>query len=228
MHRFFLSIFRVSGLVLVVSFPLAAGPVPVCKGIANDFASPSGDFGNCWSSIGDVVAGAAGVGPTISQATGTDPGSLQGFVANGGSFLFSNYTADSLGFGSAIQTSLILSSSDTFNVSFTSANTAGSLGFLVIQNGSGYSFLSLFDNPSSIGIVSTPSLLLGAGSYTVSIGIVGATTPLIFATDFSPALTGPQITGITIQDIGTPEPATLWLLAGGLAGLAALRRRLSR
>ncbi len=228
----------VCALALSMSLPLLSGPigpqVNVCNGIVNDFATPSGEFGNCWGAIGDVVAGAAGVGPTITQATGVSNATLQTFIANGGSFLFSSFTADILNTGSAIQDSVTLAGSGSLSVAYTNASPQGSLGFAVVENlsNSSFSFFTLFDNSGTIIVTPFslgPNIQLGAGNYVLTIGIVGASSPLnLIITGIGTAATGPQITGVTIQDTSAPEPAAAWLLTGGLAAMVLFRRRILR
>ena len=223
-----------AALAFCISVPLQSGPIgpqtiTKCAGVLNDFGTPSGEFGSCWNTIGDVAAGAAGVGPTITQSTGVTTALLLTFVANGGSFLFPS-AGKILGLGSAIQDTVTLTGSGSLSVAYTNANPQGSLGFAVVENlsNSSFSFFTLFDNsgiiiPFSLG----PNIQLGAGNYMLTIGIVGA-SQLNFATDIGTAATGPQITGVTIQDTGAPEPAAAWLLMGGLAAMVSLRGRILR
>ena len=227
----------VCALALSMSRPLLSGPIgpqtfTKCGGVLNDFGTPSGEFGSCWSTIGDVAAGAAGVGPTISQGTGLDTtaASLQAFIANGGGFLFSSFTPDIIGTGSAIQDTVTLTGSGSLSVAYTNASPQGSLGFAVVENlsNSSFSFFTLFDNsgiilPFSLG----PTIRLGAGNYMLTIGIVGASqVSFIVDTGIGTAATGPQITGVTIQDTSAPEPAVAWLLTGGLTAMVLFRRRI--
>ena len=223
----------VSALAFCIAVPLQSGPigpqtVTKCVGVLNDFGTPSGEFGNCWSTIGDVTAGAAGVGPTIAQSTGVSMATLQTSIANGGNFLFSTFVpTETVGIGSAIQDAVTLTGSGSLSVAYTNASPQGSLGFAVVENlsNSSFSFFTLFDNSGTIIPVSLgPNIQLGAGNYMLTIGIVGASTILLMDTGIGTAATGPQITGVTIQDTSAPEPAAAWLLTGGLAGLVLLRR----
>ena len=222
----------VSAMALCFSLPLRSGPIGpqviLCKGIANDFGTPLGEFGNCWSPIGDVTAGAAGVGPTIAQGTGLDTSAanLQTFIGNGSSFLFSSFTAETIGTGSAIRNSLTLTGSGSLNVAFTTQTPTGSIGFLVVENlgNSSFSFITLFDIP--VAVANLSPIQLGAGSYELTIGIAGASGIVAVNAGIGAAATGPAITGVTIQDTSAPEPAAAWLLAAGLGAVALLRRRI--
>lgn len=230
----------VCAMVSSMSLPLLSGPigpqtVTKCARVANDFGTPLGEFGSCWSTIGDVAVGLAGVGPTISQGTGLDASaaSLQAFIANGGSFQFSSFSPDTIGTGSAIQDTVTLTGSGSLSVAYTNASPQGSLGFAVIENlsNSSFSFFTLFDNSGTIFVPFSlgPDIQLGAGNYMLTIGIVGASQLGIPITaGIGTAATGPQITGVTIQDTGAPEPAAAWLLMGGLAAMVLLRQRILR
>ncbi|HYL72895.1 MAG TPA: PEP-CTERM sorting domain-containing protein [Bryobacteraceae bacterium] len=225
----------VCALALSMSLPLLSGPIgpqtiTKCAGVLNDFGTPSGEFGNCWSTIGDVTAGAAGVGPTISQGTGLDTSAanLQTFIGNGSSFLFSSFTAETIGTGSAIQNSLTLTGSGSLNVAFTTQTPTGSIGFLVVENlgNSSFSFITLFDIP--LAVMNLSPIQLGAGNYELTIGIAGASSLIAVNAGIGAAATGPAITGVTIQDTSVPEPAAVSLLTSGLATMVLLRRRVLR
>jgi PEP-CTERM motif len=219
------------------SLPLMSTPTKTCP-VPNDFGTPAGDFGSCWDFNGDVVAGAPGVGPTLTAVAAAGPivifassvTDLQTFIGGGASFLFSSYTSDTIGSGSAIQNSLTLAAPATFSVNYTNASPAGSIGFVVIEDLSDtkFSFFTLFDNASVGTILDSigPDISLAAGSYTISVGIAGASSGVTVA-DVRSAVADPQITGFTIQaPTAVPEPGALWLLAGGLAGVGLFRRRM--
>lgn len=170
----------------------------------------------------------------LIASTPSSMSDLQSFIGNGDPFLFSNFTSEIIGSGSAIQNSLTLTAPATFHVNYTNANPAGSIGFVVIENlaNTTFSFFTLFDNPNGAIVLFTagPDLSLETGSYTISVGIAGASTSTVLVpASIGIAAGAPQSTGITIQGPSSvPEPNALGLMAGGLLGLAFVRRRIVR
>lgn len=215
-------------LLTVLSFPAMSTPVAVCTGVSNDFA-PS-EFGNCWSTAGNVTTGLAGIGPTIATSGGISSGVMNVFIGKPADF--SNLTMDNVGTGSAIQDGLTLAGAGQLMVNFTTSSPSGSVGFVVVRDVSNsLTYFKLFDQPAGLlvqGVAPAGVLIsLPAGSYVMTIGIANATQALTAFSNSSgsTATTGPAITGVTIQDVGTPEPGVAWLVASGLAGLALFRRR---
>ena len=224
----FRTLFVAAGLVTFgLALPASSAQIQACAltvstVITNDFATPSGDFGGCWSGIGVITPLLPGV-DLGSQGVATT--SLEAFIGATG-FLFQNFLPGyNVTEGSVITNSLTVNKGDYLDVNFSSTGSPG-VGFLVLEFNNVYTFYKLFDN-SSIVVASTDTFsnTLAAGTYEIALGVVF--TPQLASLNAQAGTPDLTINSVNVL-ASVPEPSSALLLLAGMGGLAFWRRRATR